>query len=118
MDLSTADLLDPGCRTPVWTYDEVRILTAEDGLIWQSPVSRLGTDDLMIGGQSVLVEGYEIEPPAGKMQLWYSASGVLVKYNWGFMGMRAEGVLRRAPAQTLDSTPAVEDGPVITEVEI
>lgn len=118
VDLSTADLLDPGSRVPIWTFTEARVLTAEDGLIWQTPVTRLGADGIVIDGQTVLAEGYEIEPPAGKMQLWYSADGVLVKYAWRWMGVRAEAVLQDPPPQTLDTTPAIDDGPVVTETAL
>lgn len=118
VDLSTADLLDPESRVPIWNFEDARVLTAEDGLIWQTSVTRLGSEDLTIDGQSVRVEGYEIEPPAGKMHLWYSASGVLVKYSWRWFGVRAEGVLQDPPPTTIDSTPALDDGPIVTEVEL
>ena len=74
--------------------------------------------DIVIDGQTVLAEGYEIEPPAGKMQLWYSADGVLVKYAWRWMGVRAEALLQDPPRQTLDTTPAIDDGPVVTETAL
>ena len=118
VDLSTADLLDPGSRVPIWTFTDARVLTAEDGLIWQTPVTRLGAEDVVIDGQTVLVEGYEIEPPAGKMQLWYSAEGVLVRYAWRWMGVRAQATLQDPPPQTLDATPAIDDGPVVTETAL
>ena len=118
IDLSTADLMDPGSRVPIWTFEEARVLTTEDGLIWQTPVTRLGTETVTIDGQDVRVEGYEIEPPAGKMRLWYAAGGVLVKYSWKWMGVRAEGVLQDPHTPTVDTTPAVDDGPTVTEMEL
>lgn len=119
VDLSTADLLDPNSRVPIWSFTEARVLTAEDGLIWQTPVTRLGAEEVVIDGQTVLVEGYEIEPPAGKMQLWYSAGGVLVKYGWRWMGVRAEGVLRDPPPQVLDAIPVeASDEPDVQVMEL
>jgi hypothetical protein len=94
------------------------MLTAEDGTVWTSPVERLGPSELQIDGQTVGVDGYTINPPVGKMELFYSGGGVLVQYAWRWLGFRAVATLRDPPPRFGDDFP-VEGGAVeVQEIEL
>ncbi len=118
IDLSTADLFDPESRVPIWSYDNVMLLRTEDGVVWPTPVERLGSDEITIQGQAIEVEGYRLDPDPGRIELWYDGSGVLVRYRWRWLTVNAVATLREAPAQAADAFPVLADESGISEEEI
>lgn len=118
IDLSTADLLDPDSRVPLWTFDTVRMLRTEDGQIWTTPVERLGASEIVIAGETVDVLGFRLDPPVGRMDLYYDAGGVLVKTEWKWLGLTVEGVLREPPPRAQDAFPVLGDAVQVIEEEL
>lgn len=105
LDLSTADLVDPGTRHPLSSFSTVRILSAETGDIWAQEVERLGPDTVEIDGEEVQVEGFRTDGPQGRSTFWYSSSGVLVRYAYRWLGRELDAVLRDPPPTGIDDQP-------------
>lgn len=105
VDLSTADLIDPGARQTLLRLDYARILTAETGDVFEGAVEPIGDKELTIGGKSVPVEGVAWMSPEGRTEFWYSSEGYLVQYRMRVLGFEVEGVLQRPPPPGLDEFP-------------
>lgn len=105
VDLSTADLMDPGAGVTLLDLDHAFILAAESGDVWEGDVSPLGAKVLTLGGQEVPVQGVRWQSPEGPTEFWYSGSGWLVQYRMRVLGFEVEGLLRGAPPPDTDEFP-------------
>lgn len=105
VDLSTIDLLDPWSHVSVLRYDSVRVLSAETGRIWQSKVKRLGPSEMTVDGTTLVVEGVALDPPEGRMLLYYSAEGVPVRVEYYVEGRELLAELKAAPPAGPDEHP-------------
>ena len=118
IDLSTADLIDPGSRFPLSHYDVVRVLSAETGDIWQGPVNPLGTSTISVAGDPVPVTGYEWSPEDGEARFWYSADGYLVRYEITVLGKELVGTLTEPPPLGTDEAPVNPAGNTLQEISL
>lgn len=105
IDMSTADLIDPGARTRIGDFTQVKLLSAETGDVWEGAVSPLGTARVRVGDAVVDVQGYAWESPAGRSSFWYDENGWLVQYQMRLLGRAIEGVLRNPPPLGADTFP-------------
>ncbi|HMV67548.1 MAG TPA: DUF6134 family protein [Myxococcota bacterium] len=110
VDLSTADLIDPGSRYSLFRLGTAHILSAETGDVWEGPVETIGTKELTIGGQKVPVEGVSWVSPEGRTEFWYNSEGWLVQYRMRVLGYEVEGVLREPPPPGVDEFPVIMGG--------
>jgi len=117
IQLSTADLFDPGTYVPLDKFDTAKMLSAETGDVWEQRVERLGPSTITIAGQPVPVDGVAIEPPQGRASFYYTSDGVLVRYEYRWMGQVLEAVLRDPPPPGVDDAP-VPAADVIGEVDL
>jgi len=119
IDISTADLIDPGTASPIGQFDQVRVLSAETGDIYEGPVRRLGESSVSVDGRNLVVEGYAWTSGDGvEGKLWYTADGFLAKYEMEVMGRRLVGVLADPPPAGTDGSPVGGAGSGITEVNL
>jgi len=81
-------------------------------------VERLGTEEITVAGQVIPVEGYRLQPDIGRIDLWYDAGGVLVRYRWRWLTFDAEAVLHDAPPPAMDAYPVLVDAPAVTEEDL
>jgi len=102
VDLSTADLIDPGAPSSLLRLDFARILAAETGDVWEGAVEPIGDKELTIAGRAVPVEGVAWMSPEGRTEFWYSSEGYLVQYRMRVLGFEVEGVLTKPPPPGLD----------------
>lgn len=105
VDLSTADLIDPGSRWRLDRFTHVKVLSAETGEIWEGSVESLGSTTLEIGDKPVTVDGWAWVSPEGRSTFWYSDDGWLVRYEMRVLGHNLEGVLTQAPPPGPDAFP-------------
>ncbi len=105
LDLSTADLFDPGSRVPLSGFETVKVLSAETGDIWEQRIERLGPSEIEIGGETVHVDGFRARGGPGRSMFWYTPSGVLVRYVYTWLGRELEAVLREPPPRSVDEVP-------------
>ena len=105
IDLSTADLFDPESFVPIGKFSTARMLSAETGDVWTQPVERLGPSTITIDGEGVPVEGWAVDPPQGRVALWYTTDGVLVRYEYRWMGRVLDATLRDPPPPGIDDAP-------------
>ena len=117
IQLSTADLFDPGTYVPLDKFDTAKMLSAETGDVWEQRVERLGPSTVTIDGQRVPVEGLAIDPPQGRATFYYTSDGVLVRYEYRWMGHVIEAVLRDPPPPGVDDAP-VPGADVIGEIDL
>jgi hypothetical protein len=110
VDLSTADLMDPGSRYSLFRHDHVKLLSAETGDVWEGGVEPIGTKELSIAGQKVPVEGVAWMSPEGRTEFWYNSEGWLVQYRMRVLGFEVEGVLKDAPPPGVDEFPVILGG--------
>ncbi len=118
IDLSTADLIDPGSRWRLDRYTNVKVLSAETGDIWEGPVVSLGSSSVDIGSTPVAVEGWAWTSPEGRSTFWYSDDGWLVHYEMRMLGHKLEGILTQAPPPGLDSFPVSTGSPKVDVVDL
>lgn len=111
VDLSTADLMDPGSRYSLFRFENVKMLAAETGDIWEGAVEKIGTKRLTIGGAEVDVEGVAWMSPEGRTEFWYNSEGYLVQYRMRVLGIEVEGVLTAAPPPGVDEFPVIVVSP-------
>ena len=102
IDLSTADLVDPGSRWTLGRFQQVRVLSAESGDIWPGEVTALPAETLDIDGVQIPIRGWRWDSPAGKHTFWYDAEGWLVRYETRVMGVVVEGLLDDPPPKGPD----------------
>lgn len=102
IDLSTADLMDPGSRYTLLRYDHVKLLSAETGDIWDGAVESLGPAEITIDGKVVPVEGAAWMSPEGRTEFWYNDEGYLVRYRMRLLGFEVQGLLTDAPPPGAD----------------
>jgi len=110
IDLSTADLFDPQSFVPLSKFSTVKVLSAETGDIWTQPVGRLGPSEIPIAGKKIPVEGWAVEPPQGKASFWYTTDGVLVRYDYRWMGRIVQAELTAPPPPGVDDAPVAPSG--------
>lgn len=103
--MSTVDLFDPATRYPLGRFEQVGILSAETGDVWQGSVKAAGHQTLRVGGRTVGVDGWVWKSPEGTHTFWYDLEGVLVRYETRVMGVKVEGVLSKAPPVGPDVFP-------------
>jgi hypothetical protein len=117
IQLSTADLFDPGTHVPLDKFVTVKMLSAETGDVWEQQVERLGPSTVTIDGREVPVEGIAVDPPQGRATFHYTSDGVLVRYAYRWMGLQLEALLRDPPPPGVDDVP-VPMLEVIGEVDL
>lgn len=110
IDLSTADLFDPESFVPLSKFDTARMLSAETGDVWSQAVERLGPSSIAIDGQQIPVEGWAVDPPQGRVAFWYTTDGVLVRYEYRWMGRVLDATLIDPPAPGIDDIPVPGPG--------
>ena len=103
IDLSTADLFDPGSRYHLGRFDTVKVLSAETGDVWEGRVEKLGPSTVQVAGASVDVVGYAWHAPDGTSRFWYTSDGWLVKYETRIVGVKVEGVMTTPPPKGPDA---------------
>jgi len=107
VDLSTADLMDPGSRYSLFRFTNVHLLAAETGDVWEGAVEGIGTKEMTLGGKTFDVEGVAWMSPEGRTEFWYSSEGYLVQYKMRVLGFEVEGVLTAAPPPGVDEFPVI-----------
>ncbi len=118
IDLSTADLIDPGSRWRLDRYTHVKVLSAETGDIWEGPVEALGSGTVEIGVNPVAVEGWAWTSPEGRSTFWYSDDGWLVHYEMRVLGHTVEGVLTQAPPAGPDAFAVSTGNPKVEVLDL
>jgi len=117
IQLSTADLFDPGTHVPLDKFESAKMLSAETGDVWEQQIERLGPSTVTIDGREVPVEGIAVDPPQGRATFYYTSDGVLVRYQYRWMGQVLEAVLRDPPPPGVDDAP-VPAVDVISEIDL
>jgi hypothetical protein len=113
IDLSTADLLDPGSHWRLSSYPSIKVLSAETGDIWEGPVAPLGPSTVQIAGEPVEVQGWSWSSPEGAQTWWYDADGWLVRFEARLFGQVVAGTLTQRPPRSPDGFQVdVAPGPV------
>jgi hypothetical protein len=102
VDLSTADLFDPEADRKISKLSEARVLVDFVGRTATGPVIPLGPSDLVIGGETLTVEGYEWRSDLGSMRFWYAANGFLVKYQLPLVGQEVTATMLGAAPRPVD----------------
>lgn len=117
IDLSTADLIDPGTRVPLSRFSDAKLLIAETGVVVNGTVEPLGPSEVQVGSVTVPVEGYRWVPEEGPGKKhgytgFYSSEGWLVRFETVLYGQRVSGLLTEAPPQGADDEPllGLDDG--------
>ena len=118
VDLSTVDLIDPGTKYVLGRYDNVKVLSAETGDIWEGAVSPIGTKTLTLSGRDVVVDGVSWASPEGRTEFWYNAEGYLVQYNMRLLGFRVEGTLTGPPPPGADEFRVATGSASVEEVSL
>jgi hypothetical protein len=118
VDLSTVDLIDPGTKYVLGRYDNVKVLSAETGDIWEGGVSPIGTKTLTLSGRDVVVDGVSWASPEGRTEFWYNAEGHLVQYNMRLLGFRVEGTLKSPPPPGADEFRVATGSASVEEVSL
>ncbi len=111
VDLSTADLLDPGSRVPLSRFTEVALLSAETGDILRGTVEPLGPSEVRIGETEVAVEGYRLRTDDGDGVFFYTSEGWLVRFETRLFGRAVAGTLSAPPPRGADDQPVPVFGP-------
>jgi hypothetical protein len=102
VDLSTADIMDPGSAFSLFRFQHVRVLSAETGDVWEGDVEQLGERIQRVGGVEVAVEGVAWKSPEGRAEFWYNSDGYLVQYRMRVFGYDVEALLTAAPPTGVD----------------
>lgn len=118
VDLSTADLLDPGSRDALSRYTDLRVLVAETGAIVAGTVASLGASTVTIQGEPVQVEGYRIDLESWGGTFYYTADGWLVRFETRVFGQRIDGELTAPPPRGVDDAPVDVFGPGLRGSEL
>lgn len=118
IDLSTADLIDPGSRWRLDRYTHVKVLSAETGDIWEGPVESLGSSTVEVGSTPVAVDGWAWTSPEGRSTFWYSDDGWLVHYEMRLLGHKLEGILTQAPPPGPDAFPVSTGSPKVDVLDL
>jgi len=118
VDLSTADLIDPGTRRSLGALDTVHLLSAETGEVLTGKVEHLGTKAITLRGVDVPVDGLAIVSDQGRQELWYSTDGALVRYQLSAMGKALIATLVDQPPAGVDDTPVTVGAAGITETDL
>ena len=105
VDFSTADLFDPMTRVGLEGRTSAKVLNAITGDVLDGAVTSLGSRDLKIGGNTVVVEGWTWSSPEGKSDFYYSGEGYLVKFRMVLLGVEVEGILDKVPPGGIDDFP-------------
>lgn len=117
IDLSTADLLDPGSLVTLDRYEEVRLLSSETGDIFTVSVEPLGASTVSVGGEEVGVTGYALHGGPGTTRVYYASSGYLVKHETRLLGRSITAVLTEPPPVSVDDAPLIESE-AVTETDL
>ena len=118
IDLSTADLMDPGTTVPLARFEKARVLSTETGQILTGTVEPIGPSDIAIKGKNVPVDGYTWTTDEGTARFFYTSEGYLVRFETRLMGKVIQGTLREPPPLGADEQPVVLGGQGIEEVEL
>ena len=118
IDLSTADLIDPGSRHHLSALEQVHLLSAETGEVIEGTVEKLGSKPIQVKGVTIHTEGIAIVGDRGRSEFWYSADGVLVRYQLNAMGQALVATLVDLPPAGVDDTPVHIGGAGITETDL
>jgi hypothetical protein len=118
VDLSTADLMDPGSSYTLFGLESARVLSAETGDIWEGKVEKIGEKSLSIAGSEVRVEGVAWLSPEGRTELWYSSDGYLVQYRMRVYGYEVEALLTSPPPPGVDEFAVPIRGGRVEVVEL
>lgn len=102
VDLSTVDLFDPEADRKLARLDTARVLVDFAGRTATGPVVPLGPDDVVIGGETLTVEGFEWRSDLGAMRFWYAANGFLVKYELPLAGTVVTATMLGAAPRPID----------------
>lgn len=96
--LSSLDLLDPQRRLLLTDgRDAASLLMAEVGNVLTGAVEDLGEGTVKVAGQDVDVHRWGFTPDTGRIELAWTADGLLVSYQMAWMGRRLTGVLDALP---------------------
>lgn len=93
---------------------QLNLLSAETGEILSGPLEMLGSEQVLVGGQSLAAQHYVWTPETGPVHLYYGAQGVLLKTQTRVAGQAVELTLTEAPQPRsmtldLDLSPAVQE---------
>lgn len=118
VDLSTVDLFDPETTRPLGKRSHARILAAETGKLDEGPVYQLGTERLVIGGESLETKQYAWDASEGTWLLWYTTNGFLVRYVRPMLGLELVADLVGPAPYGIDEFPVKLFGPNIPSVPL
>lgn len=118
VDLSTADLLDPGTRVPLARFERAKLLSVETGDVVSGEVKALGVAEVEIAGQKVPASGWAWTADTGESRFWYTSDGLLLKYETQLGNTKVEALLQRLPPLGVDESPVQAGGAGVREEEI
>lgn len=118
IQMSTADLMDPLSRVPLFRYTKANVLSTETGDVWEGTIEPLEPAMLRIGDQDVSVSGVAWESPEGRVVFWYDVEGWLVKYQTRVLGVLVEGTLTAAPPRGADAFDSLIAPAVVGEQDL
>ena len=94
-------LMDP--QRSLGQASQLNLLSAETGEILSGPLEMLGSEQVLVGGQSLAAQHYVWTPDTGPVHLYYGEQGVLLKTQTRVAGQAVELTLTEPPqARTLD----------------
>ena len=97
IDLSTMDLLDPVRSQVITDLTRVQLLSAETGDVMVGVLEDLGEGDLTVGGRTVAVHRWGVDTSEGRLQLGWSAEGLLLESSMVIRGQVIETRLKEVP---------------------
>jgi hypothetical protein len=118
VDLSTVDLFNPNSRVHLTRLKYAKLLSAETGDILEGEIQSLGSSRLFVGGQSVQVQGYRLQSDTTQATFFFTAEGLLVRYETYLVGLPLSGTLSTAPPPGADEFPVAFGPGQITETNL
>ena len=118
VDLSTVDLLDPESERSLIGRTSARVLIAETGKIEEGPVTRVGTQRVLVAGEEVEVEAIVWTTSQGPYRLWYAPNGWLVRWEAPMFGLTVQGVLEGEAPRGTDEFPVGDPRGSIEELDL
>ncbi len=118
VDLSTADLIDPGTRAPLARFEKARLLSVETGDVVVGTVKSLGVEDILIAGEKVPAAAWSWTADTGESRFWYTSDGLLLQYQTLLGNNKVEARLQKLPPVGIDEAPVTAGGGGIKEEEI
>lgn len=105
-------LMDP--ERSLGQASQLDMLSAETGEILTGPLQLLGSETVLVGGESLPAQHYLWTPETGPVHLYYGAQGVLLQTRTRVAGQQVELTLTQPPASRvldldLDLGPAVQE---------